>query len=107
MIENREDVLKMLCAEDEEEAKRNVYKYTDCGAWINFGESSITVGSIVEGCDVGGTDSFEMEYPFSAERYQENIDEIERQADLIWDWANVEREDGQTDAQAGLDWPTL
>lgn len=31
--------------------KKSVYKYTDCGAWIDFDEKGIKVGSIVEGYD--------------------------------------------------------
>ena len=31
--------------------KKYVYKYTDCGAWIEFDSEGILVGTIVEGSD--------------------------------------------------------
>jgi hypothetical protein len=33
------------------------------------------------------------------------IDKIEKEADLIWNWANKEDEDGKTDAEKGIDFP--
>jgi hypothetical protein len=32
---------------------------------------------------------------------------IEAQADVIWKWANETRDDGQTDAESGLDFPDI
>jgi hypothetical protein len=106
MIRNSKEYCDYVCAEDEEDAKRNLYKYTDCGAWVEFLEDGIKLGSIVEGCDEG-TDTHTLFYPFLETDYDETIQEIEKQADLIWDWANVERENGKTDAENGLDWPLL
>jgi len=41
-----------MCSEESfNQVKRNTYKYTDCGAWIDEDEKGITVGSIVEGAD--------------------------------------------------------
>ena len=101
-------VLKFFSAENEKQCERNLYKYTSCGAWIEFKDWGIRLGSIVEGSDEG-TDVFELKYDedFSEETIQKAIDQIEEQADSIWKYANEIGEDGQTDEENGLDFPTL
>jgi hypothetical protein len=89
IITNEAEVLKMLGVESVERAKRNVYKYTDCGAWIEFEEGGIKIGSIVEGCDTG-TIIYNLEYPFSNELYDKCMEAIEEEADQLWEWANSE-----------------
>ena len=54
-------VLKFFSAENEKQCERNLYKYTSCGAWIEFKDWGIRLGSIVEGSDEG-TDVFELKY---------------------------------------------
>ena len=99
-------VLKFFSAKDQKECERNLYKYTSCGAWIFFHDWGITLGSIVEGSD-NGTNHYKLEYSegFSDLAIQMAIDEIEKEADLIWNWANKEDEDGKTDAEKGFDFP--
>lgn len=68
--------------------ERWIYKSTACGAWINFTDDGIVLGSIVEGCDFGT-----MTYPLSykgitSKDIQDRIDAIEAEASAIWDWAN-------------------
>ena len=101
-------VLKFFSAENEKQCERNLYKYTNCGAWIEFKDWGIRLGSIVEGSDEG-TDVFELKYneDFSEETIQKAIDQIEEQADSIWKYANEIGEDGQTDEENGIDFPTL
>jgi hypothetical protein len=101
-------VLKFFSAKDEEQCKRNVYKYTECGAWIEFKKTGIVLGSIVEGSDEG-TSNYELNYKdeFTEEDIQKHIDIIEEEANSIWEWANKENEDGKTNAEIGLDWPIL
>jgi hypothetical protein len=106
IIANKEDILIALCAEDEEKAKRNIYKYTACGAWIEFLKDGIRIGSIVEGSDFDAT-SHELTYPFKESEYDEVIESLEKETSLIWEWANTERENGKTDAENGLDFPLL
>lgn len=91
---------------DEEKIKRAVYKFTDCGAWINFEEDGIKLGSIVEGSD-HGTEEFDLNYKDVPLMFCTVLARIEEQASAIWDWANVERENGKTDADNGCDWPLL
>jgi hypothetical protein len=83
------DVLVYLSAETEDQAKRNMYKYTDCGAWIEFDPAGVRIGSIVEGSDAEcGTHT--LTYPFTAEAYEAAMAEIEAQADELWRAANDE-----------------
>ncbi len=74
---------KLPDTEATESMKRIVYKYTNCGAWIVFDEKGITVGSIVEGVDQG-TDSHELEYPFTIDEYNAALQEVEDEASSIW-----------------------
>ena len=38
--------------------KRSIYKYTDCGAWIDWDDNRVTIGSIVEGSDAEFSKTF-------------------------------------------------
>ena len=59
--------------------ERDVYKYTDCGAWIKWDETTVTVETIVEGSDA----EFQRElvFPFDSEEYNVAIAEIEQLAE--------------------------
>lgn len=87
--------------------KKYLYKGTACGAWIEFSEDGIILGSIVEGCD------FETAiYPLSYKRItsamiQERIDAIEAEAEALWAWANDTDEDGNTQMDLGVDAPDV
>jgi hypothetical protein len=95
-IKNLTDLAGMLCADGdgkeelERSIERNVYKHTECGAWIDFTDTGIRIGSIVEGSDVG-TSSFALDYPFEEETYRQCEAAIEKEADAIWEWANTPR----------------
>jgi hypothetical protein len=91
---------------DESLIKRGVYKYTDCGAWVTFNENGVKLGSIVEGSD-HGADSIDLTWKDIPTEFTNSLDMIEEQCDLIWNWANTERDDGKTDMETGLDWPLL
>jgi hypothetical protein len=93
---------------NEELIKRCVYKYTDCGAWIEFDEHGIRLGSIVEGSDVD-CQSYHLTWrKVTADAISERLDAIEKEADAIWTWANEARDDdGMTDAEAGCDCPDV
>jgi len=104
---NKAEVLDYFSAKTEDQAKKNLYKATSCGAFIEFEENGIILGSIVEGSDEGTT-TFHLAYDDITEDYLENIiGRIENEADLIWKWANEEDENGLTDAEKGIDWPLL
>ena len=82
-------VLDFFSAETEGQCKRRMYKYTNCGAWIEFNEFGIVIGSIVEGCDFG-TATYPLYYSdaFTSADIQARIDAVEKEASDIWDWAN-------------------
>lgn len=92
---------------DEKLIKRMIYKGTDCGAWIDFDENGIKLGSIVEGTDFSCQSYFLSWRNISEESISERIHAIETEADALWMWANAERDDGRTDAEAGLDFPDV
>jgi hypothetical protein len=102
-------VMDFFSATTQEECERHLYKYTDCGAWIEFKENGILLGSIVEGCDFG-TSSYFLRYKdnFTSEDIQERLDAIEKEAEAIWEWANTIH-DGEEDtwADQGLDAPDV
>lgn len=73
--------------------KRDVYKYTDCGAWIEWDETGIRFGTIVEGADCDGP-SDSLEFPFEIEEYEASMEEIERIADAMWhEWNDYEEDE--------------
>lgn len=104
----KNEIFEYFGAKNEEGVKRYLYKYTNCGAWIEFQNDGFVIGSIVEGSDQG-TDSFQFKYNelTDADELDKAIQEIENQAELIWIWANKIGEDGMTDAERGYDWPLL
>lgn len=64
-----------------------VYKNTDCGAWVQVHPDRVVIGSIVEGSDaeVPGCD---LPFPFDIEAWDETIQYVEDEADLLWREAN-------------------
>ncbi|MBO5967285.1 MAG: hypothetical protein J6S14_02170 [Clostridia bacterium] len=66
--------------------ERDIYKYTDCGAWITYDSGSVTVGSIVEGSDAEFSHDFV--FPFSSESFDCWLDELEALTDEAWHEAN-------------------
>ena len=87
-------MLTLLCDElgvdisaDELESRlsRRVYKGTACGAWLQLDDStSITVGSIVEGCDFGAT-PISLSWPFTNDEFWQALQDIEDECKYIWD----------------------
>lgn len=92
---------------DESRIKKGVYKHTICGAWIEFKEDGIQLGSIVEGSDASCQTYFLTWDKTNSEAFFERIEAIEKEADAIWKWANETREDVKTDAELGLDCPDV
>lgn len=44
--------------------RRDLYKYTDCGAWIEYDVRGITIGTITEGSDAEF--SITLKFPFTS-----------------------------------------
>ena len=66
--------------------ERDIYKYTDCGAWINWDDSSVTIGSIVEGSEAEFSESFL--FPVESDELDAWITELEQLCDEAWREAN-------------------
>ena len=114
--ESYQRVLDFFSAENEDQCKRRIYKYTNCGAWIQFKKSGIGIGSIVEGCDFG-TATYPLYYSddFTSADIQARIDAVEKEASAIWEWANRRcdkngrwrRNGSMTMAALGIDAPDV
>jgi hypothetical protein len=76
----------------QERASKSLKKNTTCGAWINIDFEGIVLGSIVEGSDAECT-PHRLDYPFTRTQYENAIDEIEDQADILWKEANTDEQD--------------
>ena len=83
VIQDECDILKYLSSESQDQAKRHIYKATECGASIHFRDNGITIGSIVEGADCDTT-YHELDYPFLVKDFSEAVDEVEAEAEAIW-----------------------
>lgn len=65
-----------------------IYKGTDCGAWINWTCSKVTIGSIVEGSDAEFSQSFE--FPFDSSAVDNWLEELESLTTIAWNEANAD-----------------
>ena len=64
--------------------EKYIYKFTVCGASVEFKDNGVTIGSIVEGVDYG-TEYYTLEFPFTKEVFWETIESVEAEAKQIWD----------------------
>ena len=87
---NLQDLLSLRgCGEETfEQLKRNVYKYTSCGAYVAEVNppdqpKALLVSSIVEGVD-DGTEIHCLYYPFTIDQFQDALQSVEDEADEIW-----------------------
>ena len=112
---DKQTVLDFFSADDEAQAQRHIYKFTSCGAWISFKDWGVIIGSIVEGCDFG-TMSYPLRYAdnFTDSDIQARTNAVEKEADAIWEWANILKDvngrrhcNGKTDAERGMDCPDV
>lgn len=62
--------------------RHDVYKYTACGAWIDWDDERVTVGSIVEGSDAEFCET--LLFPFSSDSYDSMIAYLEDMTDYAW-----------------------
>jgi hypothetical protein len=63
--------------------KRNVYKYTNCGAFINWNDESIIINSIVEGVN-SGTENYTLTFPFEINEFWNALGKVKKEAERIW-----------------------
>jgi hypothetical protein len=85
MIENSQDVARYFGLEEHEQDRvsRQLYKATDCGAWLQFIDDGVMVGTIVEGADVE-PESITLTFPFTENDFNAAIQTLEEQAAEIW-----------------------
>lgn len=76
-----------------ESLKRDVYKYTDCGAWIQWDDEWVRIGSIVEGSDAEFDKTFT--FPVSLEEINDWFEELEALTDEAWREANGDFEEDE------------
>jgi len=79
--------------------QKALFKGTACGAWIQFTESGLAVGSIVEGSDIDCESHY---FDWTGEEDVESflskaLDEIELEADILWRERNEFEEDLKED----------
>ena len=67
---------------------RDLYKYTDCGAWIEWDDNFVDIGSIVEGSDAEFHRT--LKFPFDSDDYDDWICKLECLVDEAWHEANDE-----------------
>ena len=109
IADNLAAILADKDAENVSELYRTIYKYTDCGAWIDFNVGGIVIGSIVEGLDFG-TATYPLRYAdnFTSADIQARINAVEVEAAALWKWANEGPKDSDdTWASIGLDAPDV
>ena len=71
-----------------EHLERAVYKSTECGAWIEWDDKEVRIGSIVEGSEAEVYPAT-LSFPFTMQEYEEAVQEIEADADALWREANL------------------
>lgn len=71
-----------------EHLEHYIYKYTDCGAWINWTYTKVSIGSIVEGSDAEFDETFE--FPFDSEEVDDWLEEQEYLTTAAWNEANAD-----------------
>ena len=94
------------------EVKKNTYKHTDCGVWIEkvgevkgvdyvdmFGcehEAEVTWSGVTIGCIVEGSDAvvtpITLKYPFEIEEFWKALESVNEEASRLWDEANKRKE---------------
>lgn len=91
IINSIDDIVKCKGLEKPEQLDHYVYKYTDCGAWITWDDTSVTIGSIVEGSDAEFSESFM--FPVDSDELDAWVTELERLCDEAWHEANDDDEE--------------
>lgn len=92
IIHNIEEFAAEIFGTTPEYLERSVYKYTACGAWINWDENEIRIGSIVEGSDKEFSCD-PLVFPFDSKEYDKQMEWLEYETDREWHFANPEYDD--------------
>jgi len=95
MIDSLEGLAEHIGANEptEPSLSRRVYKDTACGAWLEVAHNpdgtlwGVRVGSIIEGSEAV-VEPVELAMPFSPERWDEAIQQVEAEAECLWNEAH-------------------
>lgn len=87
LINNIQDVAEKIWGTEVNHLEHDVYRNTDCGAWIRWSDDWVQVGSIVEGSDAEFDRTFE--FPFDSDEMDHWMDELERLTSEAWRDANM------------------
>lgn len=69
--------------------EHDVYKYTDCGAWIKWDKEKVLIGAIVEGSDAEFTCD-PLYFPFETKNLDDQLEWLENVTNDAWNYANAE-----------------
>lgn len=72
----------------EDNIEKDIFKYTECGAFIKYDDSKIIIGSIVEGWDDGEILCDPLYYPFEEKEFDTTLEWLECEAEAIWHEVN-------------------
>ena len=75
-----------------ERLEHDIYKYTDCGAWIQWDAKKILIGSIVEGSEAEFTCD-PLVFPFDSQEYDDAIEWLEHECDFEWHRVNYDEKE--------------
>ena len=84
MINNYEELYKILGVKDHHSFEKAIYRGTSCGASCQKIEGGIKVGSIVEGMDGDGTQYHNLTFPFETKEFWDKLQEVEDEAEMLW-----------------------
>lgn len=85
-LNNITDVAEKWLGVSVSDLEKSLYKGTACGAWINWDDSKVSIGSIVEGSDAEFDETFL--FPVESEALDDWLDELENLTDEAWKEAN-------------------
>ena len=85
IVNNIQDFSKKLGVEVSD-LKKAIYKGTECGAWIDWDDEKLTIGSIVEGSDAEFSKT--IHFPTTSDEIANWIDELELLVNEAWCEAN-------------------
>ena len=86
VVNNINDIVSGKGLERADQLSHYAFKHTDCGAWIKWDDTSVTIGSIVEGSNAEFEETFY--FPVDSDELDRWVEELERLCDEAWHEAN-------------------
>jgi len=92
MIRKIEDLFRVFGVEGMAVLKKEIFKTTECGAWIREVDGGVVIGSIVEGSDAE-VGPVTLPYPFPVEDFWEKLQDVDNEACRLWEEVNEDWDD--------------